>query len=225
MQRTVTTRSLRKGWERGKHDTRGQREREKLWFTLLNRLVPAIPFVLGRWIRASTYVCLTYDYSWKIGGREESRDCLRYLWRWRRASRVPVASSTLSSLHELSSLRVNKTPKKERRTLSNREKVRIDSTRNKLFIIPTHIPTIIYLEIHSSRNGRSGRNSAARHELRVTGNSHDLVPPGYFDIAMKSGGELMLVTHGAGPVLKANGLLRRDKPAGENCAGRNAFAE
>lgn len=39
-------RSLKRGWEREEHDTRGQTERERLWFTPLNRSVPAIPFVL-----------------------------------------------------------------------------------------------------------------------------------------------------------------------------------
>lgn len=129
-------RSLKRGWEREEHDTRGQREREGVWFTPLNRLVPAIPFVLGRWIRASTYDRLTYDYSWKIGGREESRDCLRYLWRWR--------VSLLARHYPLStnySLRVNKA---EEGREKGREKNRTYSTRNKLFIIPTRIPTIIY---------------------------------------------------------------------------------
>lgn len=103
-------RSLKRGWEREEHDTRGQREREGVWFTPLNRLVPAIPFVLGRWIRASTYDRLTYDYSWKIGGREESRDCLRYLWRWR--------VSLLARHYPLStnySLRINKEGREKER--------------------------------------------------------------------------------------------------------------
>lgn len=135
MQRTVTTRGVVwRGGEKGRNTIHEGREREGVWFTPLNRLVPAIPFVLGRWIRASTYDRLTYDYSWKIGGREESRDCLRYLWRWR--------VSLLARHYPLStnySLRINKEGREK-----GREKNRTDSTRNKLFIIPTRIPTTIY---------------------------------------------------------------------------------
>lgn len=65
-------RSLKRGWEREEHDTRGQTERERE--TMIYTVEPfGSCDTLCPWIRASTYNRLTYDYSWKIGGREEYR--------------------------------------------------------------------------------------------------------------------------------------------------------
>lgn len=107
-------RSLKRGWEREEHDTRGQtdRERETMIYTVE-------PFgscdTLCPWIRASTYNRLTYDYSWKIGGREEYRVIVYVIYD----DDVPRVLARHYPLSTNYSLRVNKTSKKGERERKN----------------------------------------------------------------------------------------------------------
>lgn len=135
MQRTVTTRGVVwRGGEKGRNTIHGGRERGSMIYTVE-------PFGSCDTLCPWTVNSRLHVRPPNVRLLVENRGTRGIAWLFTLFMTMTrlVARPTLSTLHELFLIK----PKKEERKGEKRI-VRTDSTRNKLFIIPTRIPTTIY---------------------------------------------------------------------------------